>query len=134
MQPGEIIRTIESAGGELWIAGERLGYRLPESAASLVDELQASKWELLELLRQRPAMPPGVRLVRWQPLPAPVSLNRWLKVLDTGRFVEGTLRQLSARLSGDDFGAGNWSLSELLEFLERVGVTVTIADGARRLH
>lgn len=134
MQPGEIIRKIEGAGGELWIDGERLGYRLPESAASLVDELRASKWELLELLRQRPAMPPGVRLVRWEPLAAPVPLNTWLTVLDTGRFIESTLRQLSARLSGDDFGAGNWSLSELLESLEKVGVTVMTADSARRVQ
>jgi len=134
MQPGEIIRTIEGAGGELWVAGESLGYRLPESAASLVEELRASKWELLELLRQRPAMPPGVRLVRWEPLAAPVPLNRWLTVLDTGRFIASTLRQLSARLSGDDFGAGNWSLSELLESLERVGVIVAIAEAARRLQ
>ena len=134
MQPGEIIRTIEGAGGELWIAGESLGYRLPESAASLVDELRASKWELLELLRQRPAMPPGVRLVRWEPLSAPVSLNRWLIVLDTGRFIASTLRQLSARLSGDDFGAGNWSLSELLESLDRVGVKLELAHDFQRLH
>ena len=134
MRPGEIIRTIEGAGGELWIAGERLGYRLPESAASLVEELRASKWELLELLRQRPAMPPGVRLVRWEPLSAPVQLNRWLTVLDTCRFVESKIKQLTARLRGDDFGAGNWSLSELLESLERVGVTVALSDESLRMH
>jgi hypothetical protein len=134
MQPGEIIRTIECAGGELWIAGESLGYRLPESAASLVDELRASKWELLELLRQRPAMPPGVRLVRWEPLPAPIRMSRWLTVVDTALFIQSKLRQLAARLNGDDFGAGNWGLSELLESLENVGVTVTIADASRRLH
>lgn len=134
MRPGEIIRTIEGAGGELWIAGERLGYRLPESAASLVEELRASKWDLLELLRQRPAMPPGVRLVRWEPLSAPVQLNRWLTVLDTCRFVESKIKQLTARLRGDDFGAGNWSLSELLESLERVGVTVALSDESLRMH
>ncbi len=69
MQAREILRAVECAGGELWVAGESLGYRLPESALVLVEALRASKRELLELLRKRPAMPVGVRLVRWEPVP-----------------------------------------------------------------
>ena len=44
MEANEIIRTVENAGGELWVAGETLRYRLPESASSLVDEIRVSKW------------------------------------------------------------------------------------------
>lgn len=134
MQVSEIIHNVQSAGGELWVDGESLGYRLPESAASLVDELRGNKWELLELLRQRPTMPPGVRVERWGPLLAPVKVNRWLTVVDTDRFIRNKVSQLAARLSGDGLGAGNWSLSELLEFLERVGVTLALSNDSRQLH
>jgi hypothetical protein len=61
MHASEIIRTIESAGGALWVTGESLGYRIPESESSLLDELRICKWELVELLSQRPAMPVGRR-------------------------------------------------------------------------
>jgi len=134
MQVSEIIHTVQSAGGELWVAGESLGYSLPESAASVVDELRENKRDLLELLRQRPVMPPEVRVVRWDPLSAPVKVNRWLTVLDTDRFIRNKVSQLAARLSGDSLRAGNWSLSELLEFLDIVGVTLALSNDSRRLH
>src|ERR1019366_6282013 len=99
MLASEILRTVEDAGGALWVSGESLGYRLPESELPLVDELRTCKWELLELLRQRPAMPAGVRLVRWEPVPAPVKVYRWLTVLDTDKFIRVTLDQIEARLT-----------------------------------
>jgi hypothetical protein len=43
-------------------------------------------------------MPPGVKLVRWEPLPAPVQVNRWMTVTNTQGFIESTVRQLGARL------------------------------------
>jgi hypothetical protein len=55
MQASDILRTVESGGGAVWLAGESVRYRLPKSMFP---------------------MPPGVRLVRWEPLPAPVQLNR----------------------------------------------------------
>ena len=133
MQASEILRTVESAGGELWVAGETLGYRLPEAAISLVDELRTCKWELLDLLRERPPMPAGVSLVRWEPAQAPVRVNRWMTVLDTYRFIRVTLDQIDARLNGVDWKAGNWTLSELLERLEAVGVTVALKNDSERL-
>lgn len=134
MQASEILRTVENAGGELWVAGESLGYRLPETAISLVDELRTCKWELLDLLRERPSMPAGVSLVRWEPAPAPVKVNRWMAVLDTDRFIRVTLDQIDARLNGVDWKAGNWTLSELLERLEAVGVTVALKKDPERLQ
>jgi len=79
-------------------------------------------------------MPPGVKLVRWELLPAPVQINRCTTVTNPQRFIESTLRQLAARLSGNDWGAGNWSVSELLAFLESVGVTVELQDDPRWLQ
>lgn len=81
-----------------------------------------------------PAMPPGVKLVRWEPRSAPVQVTRWMTVTNTQGFIESTLRQLGARLRGDDWGAGNWSCAELLSRLEAVGVTVRLQDDRRWLQ
>ncbi len=134
MVASEILRTVENVGGVLWVTGETLGYHLPESALSLVDELRTFKWELVELLSQRPTMPAGVRLVRWEPLSPPFKVNRWLTVLDTDKFIRVTLEQIDARLNGIDWKAGNWTLSELIERLEAVGVSVALARDSERLQ
>jgi hypothetical protein len=134
MVPSEILSTVESVGGVVWVTGESLGYRLPESALLLVDELRTYKWELVELLSQRPTMPAGVRLVRWKPTSPPIKVNRWLTVLDTDKFIRVTLDQIEARLTGIDWKAGNWTLSELLEHLEAVGVAVALKNDSERLQ
>lgn len=134
MQASEILRSVENAGGELWLEGESLRYRLPESASRLVDELRTQKWDLVNLLRRRHSLPRGLRLVRWEPIPGPVWVNRWLTVTNTERFIEITLEQVAARLSGDHWRAGNWSLSDLLERLEGVGVTVALVKDSDRLQ
>ena len=134
MQAREILQTVESGGGAVWLAGEALRYRVPESMLPLLDELRLRKWELMELLEQRPTIPPGVKLVRWEPLSAPVQLNRCVTVTDTGKFIESTLRQLGARLRADDWEAGDWSVSELIGRLESVGVVVTLIGSFRSVH
>jgi hypothetical protein len=134
MQAREILRTVESGGGAVWLAETALRYRLPESMLPMLDELRLRKWELVELLEQRPTMPPGVKLVRWEPLPAPVQVNRWMTVTNTEGFIESTMRQLGARLRGDDWGAGNWSCTELVARLEAVGVIVRLQDDRRWLQ
>lgn len=134
MRASEILSTVEGAGGAIWLAGASLRYRLPESMLPMLDELRLQKWELVELLEQRPTMPPGVKLVRWEPLSAPVQLNRCTTITDTERFIESTLRQLDARLRDDDWGAGNWSLSELIGRLESVGVGVALIENPRSMH
>jgi len=134
MQALEIIQAIESVGGELWIDGELLGYRVPESAESLVDEIRVSKWELLDLLHQRPMIPAGVRLMRWQLATPPVRLNGFSIVTHTEIFILRTLEQIEARLAGSDWHAGHWSLTELIERLAAVGVTVALVNNSRRLQ
>jgi hypothetical protein len=134
MQASEILRTVESGGGAVWLEGVSVQYRLPESMLPMLDELRLRKWELVELLEQRPTMPPGVKLVRWEPLPAPVQVNRWMTVTNTQGFIENTVRQLGARLKGDDWGAGNWSCAELVTRLEAVGITVKLQDDRRWLQ
>jgi len=45
-------------------------------------------------------------------------------------FVDAAILQLTARLEGKDFLAGNWSLRELVERLEQVGVAVEVQQEA----
>ncbi|MGA7892072.1 MAG: hypothetical protein WCA49_02510 [Candidatus Sulfotelmatobacter sp.] len=47
-------------------------------------------------------------------------------VSEVDKFVCATLRELRARLEGKDFLAGNWSLRELVDRLEQVGVVVSV--------
>lgn len=124
-----VVERIEEAGGELRLNGERVRVRLPEDAAHLLDELRAHKDEVLSLLRRRkeiPAMPLGVRLVHWEPKPAPVILTRWSVVTDVDRFIRMTLLELKAALAGKKWQAGHWNARDLADRLEECGVRVQV--------
>jgi hypothetical protein len=51
----EIIATITSAGGRIWVEGDKVRARLPESLRPLVSEIKLRKPELLEELLRQPA-------------------------------------------------------------------------------
>ena len=55
MSPQELINAIELSGGVLEAAGrvDRLRYRLPAHAATLLDELRRMKLEVIPVLRRR---------------------------------------------------------------------------------
>jgi hypothetical protein len=80
-----------------------------------------------------PTMPPGVRLVSWKPLKPPVALERWSVVTDTHKFALATLEQLRVAIAGQNWLAGNWSVRELIDRLEQVGVFVEVAKGVQVL-
>lgn len=124
----EIFDTISAHGGQLWLVdGDRLRYRLPENLKPMVDVLREFKPQIVELLSQRPAMPVGVRLVSYVPITTPVRISQCETVMDIGRFVQSTLRQLAARLNGESGWRYGWrSLSELLARLAAVGCIVAL--------
>ena len=74
-------------------------------------------------------MPPGVRLLKWKPKAPPIAIIQMGIVTDVNKFVAATLLQLKARLEGKNFLAGNWSLRELIERLDQVGVEVRVDAG-----
>ena len=126
-----VVERIEVAGGVLALNGQRIRFRLPEDAADLLDELRAHKDEVLLLLRKReeiPVMPPGVRLMRWEPKPAPVLLMHYAVVTDVLRFISMTLLELKAALAGKRWQSGHWSVRELVDRLEQCGVIVQIDE------
>ena len=124
-----VIERIEGAGGMLVLNGDRIRCRVPEDVAHLVEDLRVHKDEILVLLKRReeiPTMPPGVRLVQWQPKLAPVILTHFAVVTDVSRFISMTLLELKAALSGKRWLAGHRTARELVDRLEQCGVLVEI--------
>jgi hypothetical protein len=129
MTAAEVLNAVENVGGSLALNGGYIKYALPKRAAWLVPELRQNREELIGLLREvqtPPPMPPGVRLLKWKPKTPPVAIVRMGIVNNVDKFIVATLRELRARLEGKNFLAGNWSLRELVERLEQVGVAVAI--------
>jgi hypothetical protein len=131
----DVVERIEGAGGQLALSSNTIRCRVPADAADLLDDLRAHKLAVLEILRKReeiPAMPIGVRMVRWDPKPAPVILTEVLVVTNVSRFISMTLLELKAALAGKRWQSGHWSVRELVDRLEQCGVCVEIESQAAR--
>ena len=127
----EVLHAVEKAGGSLALNGGQIKYTIPKRDVWLVTELKQNREDLIGLLREGrtpPGMPPGVRLLKWEPKTPPVAMVHVGIVNNVDKFIGATLRQLRARLEGKDFLAGNWSLRELVDRLEQVGVEVTVEN------
>jgi hypothetical protein len=133
MQATEIIEKITDAGGRIWLEEDKVRARLPETLRPLVSAIRSHKAELMAELARRPAMPAGVRLIRWEPEDAPVQLSRCETATDIDGFIRSTLRQVEARLLGKNWLAGNWPLSILIDRLDAVGCHVQIDDPRKDL-
>jgi hypothetical protein len=72
-------------------------------------------------------MPSGVRILEWKLLEPPVVLTEYSVVNDVDKFARCSLEQLGQALAGRSCLAGNWSVRELVERLEQVGVRVEVA-------
>jgi hypothetical protein len=129
MRAAEIIAAVESVGGALALNRSRIHYDLPEQAEPLLDQIRAYRHEIYQLLTERPQVTNArarVRILVWDLLPAPVVITNFSVVNDVDRFARSTLRQLGNALAGRDWRAGNWSIRDLVERLEQVGVKVAI--------
>ncbi|RZU43458.1 hypothetical protein [Edaphobacter modestus] len=127
----EIIRAVESSGGSLWVDGDFIGYRIPKRATGILPQIRDRKNELLRLLQDRPPTVRGVRIIRWEPVNYPVQIDRWTTVTNSRRFATKSLLQIKELLAGGTWHAGNWTLSQLVERLKSVGVTIEIEDQAK---
>jgi hypothetical protein len=124
-----VIERIEGAGGMLVPNGDRIRCRVPEDLAHLVEDVRVHKDEILAVLKKReepPSIPPGVRLLHWQPNPAPVILTHFAVVTNVSRCISMTLLELKAALSCKRWLAGNRTARELVDRLEQCGVIVEI--------
>jgi hypothetical protein len=130
----EIVSRLEQSGGTLVLDGDRIRYSVPSEDAevrALLVELRKHREKVRAFLQERaviPAMPPGVRLVGWEPKPAPVMLTHYAVVTDVGRFIRMTLLELRAALAGKRWQAGHRSVRELVDRLEQCGVILQVSD------
>jgi hypothetical protein len=134
MVAAEIIETITRKGGRIWLEEDKVRAHLPETLRPLVGVIHSHKAELIAELARRPAMPAGVRLVSWSPREAPVQLSECSIVTDVDKFIRSTLRQVEARLHGEHWLVGNWTLSTLLDRLEACGCFVKLDDLRRAVQ
>jgi len=136
MRVSQTLDEIEAAGIALRLEGEKVRISYPdeerrEELAGQVAFLRAHKDQVLRLLRRRqeiPEMPPGVRLVHWEPKPAPVVLTQSSVVTDVDRFIRMTLLELKATLAGKRWQSGHWSVRDLVDRLEQCGVRLEIEE------
>jgi hypothetical protein len=133
----DVLTEVEAAGVAFRLDGEKVRVWYPDDErrqemAGRVALLRDQRAEVAAYLKARsgiPAMPDGVRLVRWEPKPAPIALTRVEIVTDVPSFVTMTLLELQAALLGKRWLAGNRSVRELIERLEECGVVVEVKSG-----
>src|SRR5215470_14683463 len=65
--------------------------------------------------RSAPEMPEGVRLLEWNPKPAPVLLTTASLVTDVDQFVAGALAQLDSALRSKQGAAAHRKVRELVD-------------------
>jgi hypothetical protein len=132
----DVVSELEAAGAAFVLDGERVHVSYPdderrEELAGRIALLRAQRSEVAAYLKARcaaPRMPEGVRLVRWEPKPAPVLLTHFAVVTDVSKFISVTLLELEAALAGKPWQSGHWSARELVDRLEQCGLRVQIGE------
>jgi hypothetical protein len=73
-----------------------------------------------------PAMPKGIRLVRWEPKTATVLIDVCSEVVDVPKFIESELRALDSRLNDPWTIHGGFTVLQMLGRLAQAGVEVEL--------
>ena len=136
----EVIDRLAELGCAVRVEGERLKVRGPNvpEVPALVSELRARRQEAIYILRERQsqppslkevkaALPPGVRLVSYEPKEAPFAVAPVSVVTNAGAFYRAYLSDLAWRLEHPD-GHAAPPLADILAKLADAGLTLT-ADG-----
>jgi hypothetical protein len=135
MSISQILGEVEAAGIAFRLDGEGVRIWFPEpqqreELAGQVAFLRTHRDEVADFLRKRvaiPTMPPGVRLVKWSLKDPPVAIETCAVVTEPALFASTTLEQLRVALANPKRWVG-WSVSQLLERLAQVGVTVVLEN------
>ncbi|MFY9582913.1 MAG: hypothetical protein WAR21_00295 [Candidatus Acidiferrales bacterium] len=129
----EVLAEVEAAGAALRLDGEKVRIRYQEELqrrqlAQLIAFLRAHRHEVADLLRARaviPAMPPGVRLLRWNLKQPPIAIETCGVVVDPALFARSSLEQLRVALAEPRRWVG-WTIPQLIDRLRQVGVEVAL--------
>lgn len=76
MQAAEILDVVSDAGGLIWLEGDKLRARLPETLRPLVETLREHKFEIIELLAQHSVPLPTEPL--YDPAEWRTAFARWM--------------------------------------------------------
>ena len=133
------VDRIRELGGELYLAGDRLKYRIPTGnleAQQLLSEIRIDREAVIAMLQDieskspsveevQARLPSGVKVVRYHPKQAPFAVAPVSVVTDVGRFVHSHLRDLAWRLEHPNSRACA-PLNEILAKLAEAGLDLRL--------
>jgi hypothetical protein len=130
----DIVSEIESAGAAFLLEDDKVRVWYPDEerrkkVAELIALLRVQRLEVAAYLKARneiPSMPQGVRLVRYEPKPAPVRLDVCSVVFDVSKFIESELRALDSRLNDPWTIHGGFTVPQMLDRLAQAGLEVEL--------
>lgn len=132
---------LRELGGELFLSGDRLKYRIPADdpeARQLLTEIRQNREAVIAMLRDidsKPPLleevtamlPPGVRVLRYEPKAALFAVAPVSIVTNAGKFFRAYLKDLAWRLAHPDTYAAP-PLSDILAKLADGGLALTTDD------
>lgn len=142
------IDRLRELGGELFLQGDVIRYRIPAhspEAHELLAEVRKDREAFKALLQDRESkppsleevkavLPPGVKLVNYEPKQAPFAVAPVSVVTNAGRFFRAYLRDLRWRLEHPE-GYAAQALPDILAKLADAGlelkVKIPTASGVR---
>jgi hypothetical protein len=135
---GAAIDSVTEAGGSLRLEGERVKLRLPENCPAekaIVETIRSNRDAVAALLRNQESppptldeltamLPPGFRVLRYEPRAVPFELSVFSVVTDAGVFFRQYLRDLAWRVRHPG-GYAAAPLPDILAKLAAAGLDVT---------
>jgi hypothetical protein len=132
------IDRIRELGGELFLRGDAIRYRIPADdpeARELLAEIRANRDAIREMLREqeskapsieeiKAALPPGVRLVSYRPKAVPFACAPVSVITNAGKFFRVYLADLARRLAKPE----GYHCPPRTDILSKLG------DGGLELH
>ncbi len=133
------VDRIRELGGELFLVGDRLKYRIPAGnleARQLIAEIRRDREAVIAMLRDieskppsveevRAALPPGVKLVSYNPKQSPFAVAPVSVVTNAGKFYRAYLADLSRRLARPE-GCHCPPLADILSKLADAGLELSV--------
>jgi hypothetical protein len=128
-------------GGQLFLEGEKIRYRIPAGNAEarrLLADIRPDRDALAELLREEQStppslaqitamLPPHVRLLSYWPKETPFAVSITSVVTNAGKFYTAYLTDLARRLQ-DPRGYHTLPLADILAKLREGGLELEVVD------
>lgn len=138
---GEVVDRVAEVGGSLRLDGERVALTLPGSCppdteAAIVGTVRANRDAVAAMLRDmdnkapslqevEASLPPGVRLLKYEPKPVPFAVAPISTVTNAGKFFRAYLADLGWRVKHPDTYASP-PLADILAKLADAGLELKI--------